>query len=78
MGCSSKARNRKKGVKRNSDFDEYLRFVQLWEQLADYFKDEPEQVCFETINEPDFEGESDEGMIVIPTMNTNHEKSEPL
>lgn len=104
MGCSSKARNRKKGVKRNSDFDEYLRFVQLWEQLADYFKDEPEQVCFETINEPDFEGESDEEkqekldainlaaydvirasggnnaerMIVIPTMNTNHEKSEPL
>lgn len=58
MGCSSKARNRKKGVKRNSDFDEYLRFVQLWEQLADYFKDER--------------------MIVIPTMNTNHEKSEPL
>lgn len=88
----------------DKESDEYIRFVQLWEQLADYFKDEPEQVCFETINEPDFEGESDEEkqekldainlaaydvirasggnnaerMIVIPTMNTNHEKSEPL
>lgn len=88
----------------NKESEEYVRFVQLWEQLADYFKDEPEQVCFETINEPDFEGESDEEkqekldainlaaydvirasggnnaerMIVIPTMNTNHEKSEPL
>ncbi len=88
----------------DKEAEEYVRFVQLWEQLADYFKDEPEQVCFETINEPDFEGESDEEkqekldainlaaydvirasggnnaerMIVIPTMNTNHEKCDPL
>ncbi len=40
--------------------EEYVRFVQMWEQLAEYLKEEPEQVCFETINEPDFEGESDE------------------
>lgn len=40
--------------------EEYVRFVKLWEQLADYLKEEPEQVCFETINEPDFVGDSDE------------------
>ena len=39
---------------------EYVRFVQLWEQLADYLKDEPEQVCFETINEPQFNDGTDE------------------
>lgn len=33
---------------------EYARFTQLWEQLAAYLADEPEQVCFETINEPQF------------------------
>ena len=83
---------------------EYVRFVQLWEQLADYFKDEPEQVCFETINEPQFNDGTDEEkqekldainlaayhairesggkngtrMIVMPTLNTNHEKCAPL
>ena len=44
----------------NEDSVEYVRFVQLWEQLADCFKDEPEQVCFETINEPQFNDGSDE------------------
>lgn len=39
---------------------EYIRFVQLWEQLAGYLKDEPEQVCFETINEPQFNEGTDE------------------
>jgi len=34
--------------------EEYKRYVDLWTQLADYFKDEPKQVCFETINEPSF------------------------
>lgn len=83
---------------------EYVRFVQLWEQLADYFMGEPEQVCFETINEPQFNDGTDEEkqekldainlaayhairesggkngtrMIVIPTLNTNHEKCAPL
>ncbi len=38
---------------------EYVRFIQLWEQLADYLKDEPAQVCFETINEPQFNEGSD-------------------
>lgn len=83
---------------------EYVRFVQLWEQLADYMKDEPEQVCFETINEPQFNDGSDDEkqekldklnlaayrtiresggnnaarMIVLPTLNTNHEKCAPL
>lgn len=38
----------------NTESDEYVRFTQLWEQLAAYFAEEPEQVCFETINEPTF------------------------
>lgn len=38
----------------NVNSDEYIRYTQCWEQIADYFKDEPEQVCFETINEPQF------------------------
>ena len=41
--------------------EEYKRFVDLWSQLANYFKDEPNTVCFETINEPLFE--SDTGSI---------------
>lgn len=83
---------------------EYVRFVQMWEQLADCLKDEPAQVCFETINEPQFNdgteeekqekldklnlaaynvirssgGGNDKRMIVMPTLNTNHEKCEPL
>lgn len=78
---------------------EYKRYVDLWEQLADKFKDSSERVCFETINEPTFSatgditaqdkldminlaaynairnsgGNNDTRMIVIPTMNTNHE-----
>lgn len=39
---------------------EYTRFVQLWEQLAEALKDMPEQVCFETINEPQFNNGTDE------------------
>ena len=88
----------------NEESAEYVRFVQLWEQLAECFKDEPVQVCFETINEPQFNEGSDEEkqekldalnlaayhvirssggnngtrMIVMPTMNTNHEKCDPL
>lgn len=83
---------------------EYVRFQQMWEQLADCLKDEPAQVCFETINEPQFNdgteeekqekldklnlaaykiirgsgGKNGERMIVMPTLNTNHEKCAPL
>jgi hypothetical protein len=35
--------------------DEYRMYTDFWKQLAEYFKNEPEQVCFETINEPSFE-----------------------
>jgi endoglucanase len=38
----------------NKGSEEYKRFVDLWTQLADYFKDEPHSVMFETINEPGF------------------------
>lgn len=35
--------------------EEYKKYVDLWIQLADLFKDEPNTVCFETINEPVFD-----------------------
>lgn len=34
--------------------EEYRMYTDFWNQLAEYMADEPEQVCFETINEPDF------------------------
>lgn len=45
----------------NKESEEYKRFVDLWNQLADAFKDFPETVCFETINEPQF---NDVGSVV--------------
>ncbi len=39
---------------------EYIRFTQLWEQLADEFKDDSDKVCFETLNEPQFNEGTDE------------------
>lgn len=38
----------------NKDSEEYKRFVDIWEQLADAFKDYSDKVSFETINEPSF------------------------
>lgn len=38
----------------NKESEEYKMYVDLWEQLADEFKDYSDKVCFETINEPDF------------------------
>ncbi|MBW5445181.1 cellulase family glycosylhydrolase [Cohnella sp. CFH 77786] len=38
----------------NTQSEEYKRYVDLWTQLADYFKDEPNTVMFETMNEPGF------------------------
>jgi endoglucanase len=40
---------------------EYKTYVDLWTQLANTFKDEPNKLCFETINEPQFN--SDTGSI---------------
>ncbi|MBW5447177.1 cellulase family glycosylhydrolase [Cohnella sp. CFH 77786] len=37
----------------------FLMFEDFWKQLADTFKDEPNQVCFETSNEPSFKDEKD-------------------
>lgn len=34
--------------------EEYRMYSDFWKQMAEYFKNEPEQVCFETINEPQF------------------------
>ena len=35
--------------------EEYRKYTDFWKQLAEYMADEPEQVAFETINEPTFE-----------------------
>jgi endoglucanase len=35
--------------------EEYVKYTQLWTQLAEYFKDESYLVSFETINEPYFD-----------------------
>ena len=50
--------------------EEYVKYTQLWQQLADYFKDEPEQVCFETINEPQFsQGEEPDQIKLLDSLN---------
>ena len=45
----------------NKSSAEYKTYVDLWTQISDTFKDEPDTVCFETINEPQFD--SDTGSI---------------
>lgn len=45
----------------NKSSEEYKTYVDLWTQIDDTFKDEPDTVCFETINEPCFD--SDTGSI---------------
>ncbi|WP_155998378.1 cellulase family glycosylhydrolase [Lachnoclostridium phytofermentans] len=88
----------------NKSSVQYVRFTQIWDQLAKAFKDYPLQVSFETINEPNFTdsgsitaqnkldminqaayniirasgGLNAKRMIVLPSLNTNHEKSAPL
>lgn len=39
--------------------EEYTRFVDYWKQLAPYFADADGTVCFETINEPQFDEGTD-------------------
>lgn len=40
--------------------DEYRMYTDFWKQIAAYFADEPSVVSFETINEPQFSGGTDE------------------
>lgn len=47
----------------STDSEEYRMYTDLWKQLSDYFKDEPEQVSFETINEPQFDNTDDDAGI---------------
>ncbi|WP_017687729.1 cellulase family glycosylhydrolase [Paenibacillus sp. PAMC 26794] len=42
----------------NKASEEYKRYVDLWTQLANHFKNEPERVMFETMNEPYFENDT--------------------
>ena len=45
----------------NVESEEYKRFVDLWEQIAEKFKDSSELVSFETINEPQFSDTKEDG-----------------
>ena len=44
----------------STDSEEYRMYTDFWKQLADYMSDEPEQVCFEAINEPEYTDTTDE------------------
>lgn len=45
--------------------EEYRMYTDFWKQLAEYMADLPEQVCFETINEPDFEDNAQQKLDAI-------------
>lgn len=49
----------------NVESDEYTMFVRIWEQLAEKFKNYSNKVCFETINEPQFETDAVEKLYKI-------------
>lgn len=38
----------------STESEDYTKYVRIWEQLADHFKDYDERVMFESINEPQF------------------------
>lgn len=48
---------------------EYLRYVTIWQQLANEFKDESGKVSFESINEPTFEGSKEQANEKLKTIN---------
>lgn len=48
----------------SDDGSAMAQYKAIWMQLADYFKDYPQEVCFETLNEPQFLG-SDAAQIQI-------------
>lgn len=46
------------------------RYLAYWTQLADYFKDYSDKLCFESLNEPQFKGASDAANIkILETVN---------
>nr|WP_306813050.1 cellulase family glycosylhydrolase [Paenibacillus soyae] len=55
----------------HNDHDASLaRFKAIWTQLADRYKDMPQKLMFESINEPRFEGEDAEKQKYIDELNT--------
>jgi len=47
---------------------EYRRFTDYWKQLSAYFADMPPQVCFETINEPEYNVNEQHGTTAAENM----------
>lgn len=53
----------------NTEAEEYIKFVRIWEQLADRFKDYDDRVMFESINEPQFHTDEASGMGYLERLN---------
>jgi len=51
------------------DGSSLAQFKALWKQFAEYFKDYPEQLCFEPTNEPDFVGTKDQKLKINNDVN---------
>lgn len=58
------------GMKNNHD-ESLGRFVSIWTQLADHFKDHSTKLMFESINEPRFSGEEAEEFAYLKELNTS-------
>lgn len=53
-----------------TDSDLYNKYLRIWDQLAERFKDKDERVMFESINEPQFNNTEDEtGIIYLTQLN---------
>ncbi len=53
----------------SDDGDALEKFSALWTQLAEYFKNYPEQLSFEALNEPYFNGETETQLKILDTVN---------
>ncbi|GAA0353783.1 cellulase family glycosylhydrolase [Alkalibacterium iburiense] len=52
-----------------NDSDRYKKYVRIWEQLSERFKDYDERVMFESINEPQFDVEESVGIQYLEKLN---------
>lgn len=53
----------------DTEAEDYLKFVRIWEQLADRFKDYDERLMFESINEPQFYTDEASAMTYLQILN---------
>lgn len=53
----------------SKESEPYKKYVRIWEQMAERFKDYDERVMFESINEPQFHGEEATAIAYLETIN---------